>query len=66
VGENVQQVSGNAGRLRDFVQDVGNCTTLVMGSLEAGFKTGFGVLLKKLISGGARLNILPYFDEQRR
>jgi len=66
VGENVQQVRGNAGRLRDFVQDVGNHTTSAMSSLEACFKMGFGVLLKNLFRGGARLNILPHFDAQRR
>jgi hypothetical protein len=66
VGENMQRVSGNVGRLRDFVQDVGNHTTSAMGSLETGVKAGFRVLLKNLFRGGARPNILPYFDEQRR
>jgi uncharacterized protein YoxC len=66
VGENVQQVSGNVRRLRDFAQDIGNHASSAMSSLEAGFKTGFGVLLKNLFRGGARPNILPHFDKQRR
>jgi phage-related protein len=65
VGENMQQVSGNVGRLRDSVRDVGNHTTSAMGSLEAGVKAGFGVL-KSLFQGGARPNTLPHFDGQRR